>query len=77
MKGILLGNRCMEEATREMGFRYEVVPKEGPGSKTHEGVFFHNLGVKTILLFKNGPFWSIRLKKRMKECRRKTGDYMG
>lgn len=77
MKGLMSGNRCVEETTRKMGFIYEVVPKEGPGSKTQEGVFFHNLGVKTLLFFRNGPFWTTRLKKRIKECRKRTGDYMG
>lgn len=76
-KGTLSGNKCVEELSRKMGFRYEYLMKEGPGSKTTEGILFHNLGTKTILFFRNGPFWQCRFKKRMKECQQKTGDYVG
>ena len=76
-KGTLSGNKCAEDLTRKMGFRYEHLLKEGPGSKTGTGIFLHNLGTKTILFFKNGPFWQCRFKKRLNECREKTGDFAG
>lgn len=76
-EGLLIGNKCLEDQTRKMGFNYVLLPEEGPGSKTQTGVFLHNFGARFLLMFKNGPFWSLRLKKKVKECRRKTGDYMG
>ena len=77
VEGLLTGNKCVEDQTEKMGFNYVLIPKEGPGSKTATGVFLHNLGTRFLLMFRNGPFWSLRLKKKVKECRRKTGDYMG
>lgn len=73
----LIGNKCMEDQTMKMGFRYVLAPKKGPGSRTGAGVLLHNAGTKLLLFFRNGPFWTVRLKKKVKECRRKTGDYMG
>lgn len=75
--GTFLGNKCVEESTQKMGFRYELVPRQGPGSKTALGVFLHNTGTKSLLLFKNGPFWQCRLRRRIDECRIRTGDYIG
>lgn len=75
--GTFLGNKCVEESTQKMGFRYELVPKQGPGSKTAVGVFLHNTGTKSLLLFRNGPFWQCRLRRRIDECRIRTGDYIG
>lgn len=76
-KGTLAGNKCVEDQTMKMGFRYVLVPKRGPGSRTGAGVFLHNAGTKFLLFFRNGPFWTMRLNKKVKECRQKTGDYMG
>lgn len=76
-QGTGTGNKCVEDQTRKMDFRYMLVPKQGPGSRTGAGVLLHNAGTKFLLFFRNGPFWTIRLKKKIKECRRKTGDYMG
>lgn len=75
--GIFLGNKCVQESTQKMGFRYELVHKQGAGSKTAVGVLLHNAGTKMLLLFKNGPFWQCRLRKRIDECRIRTGDYIG
>lgn len=76
-RAYLPGNRCLEEYTQKLGFRYVAMPPNQNGSKTDFGMRLHNLKVKTILLFKNGPFWHHRLNKRIKECRQKTGDFVG
>lgn len=76
-EGTLSGNKCVEDRTMKMGFRYVLLPKQGPGSRSGAEVFLHNAGTKFLLFFRNGPFWTIRLQKKVKECRRKTGDYMG
>lgn len=75
--GIFLGNKCVEESIRNMGFRYELVPRQGPGSKSAMGVFLHNTGAKIVLLFRNGPFWQCRLRRKIDNCRIQTGDYIG
>lgn len=75
--GAFLGNKCVEESTRKMGFNYELVPKHGPGRKSATAVFLHNSGTKFLLMFKNGPFWQLRLRKQIDACRIKTGDYIG
>ncbi len=72
---ILYGNPCMDAVTERFGFEYVVMPKNAPGF-TPANKFFHNVGVKTLLFFKN-PFWGIISKKKAKECRQKTGDYAG
>jgi hypothetical protein len=60
-----------------MGFEYLVQPKGQPLNRNGFGRNMHNLGIKFVLLFKNGPFWQIRLSKRKKECRKLSGDFVG
>ena len=76
-RGILLGNKCMEEYTEKMGFRYVMMPPDQEGSLSTTEMRLNNFGVKFILLLKNGPFWHHRLNKRVRRCREKTGDFMG
>ena len=76
-KGLLLGNRCMEDVTRSMRFEYVVQPKGQPGNRSEFGRLIHNFFAKIGITFRNGPFWKFKLKKKRKECRRKTGDYVG
>ena len=76
-KGILYGNRCFLDVQRSMGFEYLVQPKGQPLNRTGLQRNLHNFGVKFILLFRNGPFWQIRLTKRKKECRKLSGDFVG
>jgi hypothetical protein len=73
----LPGNRCLEEYTRKLGFQYVIMPPNQTNSKTDFGLRLHNFGTKFILLLKNGPFWHHRLNKRIKECREKSGDFVG
>ncbi len=72
---ILYGNPCMDAVTKRFGFEYVVMPANAPGF-TPTNKFFHNVGTKTLLFFRN-PFWGIITKKKAKECRQKTGDYVG
>ncbi|WMN12724.1 hypothetical protein QYS49_34440 [Marivirga salinae] len=75
-KNILYGNPCMDKVTQRFGYEYVVMPKNA--SKFHSGFQrnMHNIFVKTALFLRN-PFWKIISKKKAKECRQKTGDYMG
>lgn len=76
-KGLLLGNRCMEEVTTNMGFVYLIQPKGQQGNKTGFNRFTHNFAAKLRITFRNGPFWRFKLKKKTKECRKETGDFVG
>ena len=76
-KGLLIGNACMDQVTHSMGFEYVVQIKGQPGNRHEFGRFMNNLGAKTAILFKNGPFWKFKLKRKRKECRRLTGDHIG
>ena len=74
---ILYGNPCALEATRKMGFEYLVEPRNGNESKTSAGKFLNNLWVKTKLVFTRSPFWKLTLKKKFKQCRSQSGDFVG
>lgn len=75
-KNVLYGNPCMDKVTNRFGYEYVVMPKNA--SKFHSGLnrFMHNFFAKTALFFRN-PLWKIISNKKAKECRQKTGDYMG
>ncbi|MCC5928504.1 MAG: hypothetical protein JJU28_04590 [Cyclobacteriaceae bacterium] len=76
-KGTLHGNRCFENETLSMGFLYMAVPKGQAANKNEFERNLHNLGVKTALTFKNGPFWKIKERKAYKKCRETSGDIIG
>jgi hypothetical protein len=73
---ILSGNRCAEEYTRSLGFVYVIVLPEEDGD-ANLGNFFHNLGTSIALTFRNGPFWSHKVKKRIEKCKMSSGDFVG
>ncbi|MEM6524826.1 MAG: hypothetical protein AAGF85_04250 [Bacteroidota bacterium] len=76
-KGLLLGNRCMEEVTSKMGFVYLLQPNGLEGNKSGLNRFAHNFAAKLRITLRNGPFWRFKLKKKTKECRKETGDFVG
>ena len=76
-KDILYGNKCFEDFTLERGYEYVVTPKGDARNQSDFSRFFHNFGVKTVLLFRNGPFWKIKENKKKKECRNLTRDLVG
>ena len=76
-KNTLSGNRCFEEVTSSMGFQYLAVPKGVPPHKNGFGRWWHNFGVKFVMVFKNGPFWKSKVNKKYKECKFGSGDFIG
>lgn len=76
-KNTLPGNLCFEEVTTKMGFQYLAVPKGQPPNKNGFSKWLHNFGVKFVLLFKNGPFWKLKVNKKYRECKFGSGDFMG
>ena len=76
-RGTLSGNKCVFDATHEMGFEYITLTKGDPGYENEWNRSRHNFGVKTYLFFTRGPFWKSKVKKKIDECRYRTGDYAG
>ncbi|WP_420316343.1 hypothetical protein [Ekhidna sp.] len=74
---ILYGNPCVLEATHKMGFEYLVEPSYLNTSRTWEGKFLNNLWVKTKLVVTRSPFWKVILNRKIKKCRKMTGDLVG
>jgi hypothetical protein len=73
----LAGNACFEEATHKMGFQYLAIPRGQAPNTTGWNRWWHNFGVKTIIFFKNGPFWKVKVNKKYKACKYQTGDFVG
>ncbi|WP_425390490.1 hypothetical protein [Ekhidna sp.] len=74
---ILYGNPCVLEATHKMGFEYMVEPSNMNSSKTWKGKFLNNLWVKTKLVVTRSPFWKLILNRKIKKCRKMSGDLVG
>lgn len=76
-KETLSGNLCFEEEIRKMGFQYLAVPKGQPPNKNGFSRWWHNFGVKCMIILKNGPFWKSKVNKKYKECKFGSGDFTG
>ncbi len=76
-RNILYGNKCFEDFTRDRGYEYVVQPKGNRLNKSETGRLLHNFGAKFGIFFRNGPFWKIKEGKKKKECRTKSGDFVG
>ena len=76
-KETLSGNLCFEEEIRKMGFQYLAVPKGQPPNKSGWSRWWHNFGVKSMIILKNGPWWKSKVNKKFKECKYGSGDFTG
>ena len=77
-KGIGYNNPCVDRITRKWGFEYELVCKNSPNPQPKAWMFFHNMWAKLkVTLFHAGPFWQLRIKKKIRDCRVNTGDFKG
>lgn len=76
-KSILYGNPCAMEVTRRMGFEYVIQPLGVPGGLSLDDIEKHNILVKLKLFFTKGPFWKLVVKKRIKDCAKNSGDFVG
>ena len=76
-KGILYGNKCFEDYTLSKGYQYDIQIKGKQGSMSGFGRFWHNFGVNVGLIFTRGPWWKLSANKKMKECRKLSGDFVG
>ncbi len=72
---VLYGNGCALEVTRKMGFEFTVMTsmeREKYGSG-----FWTNIWSSMKLTFKNGPFWRGSAQKKINNCRKMSGDFVG
>ena len=76
-RGLLEGNPCMDEVTRDMGFVYLIQPQGQTWNNSEFERLLHNFGAKFRIMLKNGPFWKFKLKRERKRCRELTGDFVG
>lgn len=76
-QGTLYGNPCFKDATHKFGFEYLIAPEGLPPNRNDFSRGMHNLGVNIILFFRNGPFWKVRLKKKLEHCKYDYGDFVG
>ena len=76
-KGLLYGNPCVNEETERMGFRYTVQNAGHPGTLKPITLFVHNMKVYTKLTVTRSPFWKLILNRRIKDCRERSGDWIG
>jgi hypothetical protein len=75
--GTLYGNPCFLDVSHSYGFEYLIVPEGVAPNKNGMSRAIHNLGVNIKLLFRNGPFWKSRLKKKYEKCKYSYGDFVG
>jgi len=75
--GLLYGNPCAVDAAKDMGFIYTVHIKGVPGSVPKFRRAVNNTLVNIKLIFTRSPFWKLILNKRIKECRERSGDFVG
>jgi hypothetical protein len=76
-RNTLSGNPCFEDATTDMGFQYLAIPRGQAPNTNNWSRWWHNLGVKFVILMKNGPCWKAKVNRLYKDCRHQTGDFVG
>ena len=74
---ILYGNPCVIDETHRMGFEYSIQIRGLPGSVNGWARFWKNSGVFLKLSLTKGPWWKWTLNKRIKDCRKRSGELLG
>ena len=68
-KRFLSDNKCFEDYTLSIGFQYQIATEGKPVMRNGFLRSMHNLGVKTTMMFKNGPFWGFKVRRQKRRCR--------
>ena len=76
-KGLLIGNKCLEDYTFSKGYVFLLQSKNSSGRYDNWKRVFHNIGAKFILIFKVGPHWKLAWKKKRRDCRYGLHDFVG
>ena len=75
-RNVLYGNKCVHDFTQSMGFEYHVETKMEKEQSTAWSRYWGNKAAKIKITLKNGPFWQARVRRKVNECRVKTGDHL-
>ncbi|MDX2195231.1 MAG: hypothetical protein NW207_02345 [Cytophagales bacterium] len=75
-RDLLQGNACVREETLKMGFEYLVLCERQVRFSNRVYVYFYNFGTNFELTFRNGFGWKKRLKQKIVQCRRNSGDFV-
>ena len=77
-KNRMYSNECVHDYTRsEMGFEYVILTgdcEKSLGNRSGIELELQNFGAELGLLFRKGPFWKYKVKKRYKFCKERMGD---
>ena len=73
----LSGNPCMTEFTHTMGFEYVSYDEYPHDQYGPLGFFFYNISSRIGVIFRGGPFWKIKVNRKLEECSRVSGDFIG
>lgn len=73
----LVGNDCMRQFTRQMGFEYVAYDEYDHENLGPLAYHFYNVTSRLGMIFKAGPFWKIKVNRKLAECRRSSGDFIG
>ncbi len=74
---VLYGNRCVTELTQKMGFEYVIITPEAAGEERYVTTFAQNVSSGFLLTFRHGPFWQRKVRRRIRNCRESSGDFVG
>lgn len=75
-RDVYAGNLCVLEQTQIMGFEYLVMCDSKVTFSTKIKTFFYNFGTNITLTTRNGFGWKKRLRTKVNECRKNSGDYV-
>ncbi|MBC7388795.1 MAG: hypothetical protein H7329_06275 [Opitutaceae bacterium] len=76
-KNRMYSNDCVHDYTSTMGFEYVILTgdcEKALGHLSGGEVRLHNFTVAVGLVFKRGPFWKNKVKKRYRFCLERMGD---
>lgn len=76
-KKVLDGNKCFKDYQVSIGVRVKTLIKGEPPYYNGISKFITNTGTRIKGSFRLGPFWVIRLNKRMRQCRDSLHDFIG
>lgn len=74
---VLDGNKCFKEYQQSIGVRVTNLSKGEPPYYNGTAKWINNMGTRIKGTFRLGPFWVIRLNKRMRLCRDNLHDFLG
>jgi hypothetical protein len=76
-QSVLYGNYCVTEYTHKLGFEYIPTQSYFKGRPHGLNIRWHNFKANWRLNLKQGLGWRKRVRKRIAQCKRSSGDFRG